>query len=427
MEIRDPIHKGMEISAAELAVADHPWVQRLRRIAQTGFAHLPFPGATHSRFSHSLGVMHLAGRAFDSAYADWSFTNPDARERMRAVVRIAALAHDLGHAPFSHCTEFAMPRLAALRSEWLKAEERRASHEDYTVAILEHTDLATTIAENFPFTARHVAALINDGIRVKDDFFRDGGFDHRRLLAQIISSELDVDRLDYLRRDALYTGASYGNIEVDWLLSNLHPWVADGQVWLALHARAIYAFDHFLIARHHMFLMVYFHHKSVIFEEMLKRFVADPDEQFALPADLGAYLHVDDTQLWQHLRHSENRWARHVVETRPWRRVAERHGSPSQSSVAREEEALAKAGIDSIGVTSTGRLSRYAGPTSRRRRAPSLYVLHDQGRATRLDEATAIFDRYADARAISRVYVAPDDRERAAELLSAEGFGRLRR
>ena len=67
MEIRDPIHKGIPISAAELAVADHPWVQRLRRIAQTGFAHLPFPGATHSRFSHSLGVMHLAGRAFDSA------------------------------------------------------------------------------------------------------------------------------------------------------------------------------------------------------------------------------------------------------------------------------------------------------------------------------------------------------------------------
>lgn len=424
MEIRDPIHKGMHLDPSELAVADHPWVQRLRRIAQTGFAYLPFPGATHSRFSHSLGVMHLAGWAFDSAYADWTFEDPAAAKRLRAAVRIAALVHDLGHAPFSHCTEFAMPSLADLGSTWLRGEDRRATHEDYTIAILELTDLARTIQQNFSFTAQHVAALISQDVKVKDDFFRDGGFDHRRLLSQIVSSELDVDRLDYLRRDSLFTGAGYGNIEVDWLISNLTAWPANGQVWLGLHHSALYAFDHFLIARHHMFLMVYFHHKSVIFEEMLKRYVTAPGQEFELPADLDAYREVDDVQLWEQLRRSQNPWARRVVDLDPWRRVAERHGTPAQSSLEVEERLLIEAGIEPMMVTSTGRLSHYASSSSRRRRVPSLYVVHEGHRATRLDEATGIFDRYADARAISRVYVAPEHRERAQALLDEAGSRR---
>ena len=114
MEVRDPIHGAMALDAGEARVADDPWMQRLRNIRQTGFSFLPFPGATHTRHAHSLGVMHLAGRAFDSAYARWSFASPDARDRFRSCVRLAALCHDLGHPPFSHCMEFAMPALGSL-------------------------------------------------------------------------------------------------------------------------------------------------------------------------------------------------------------------------------------------------------------------------------------------------------------------------
>src|SRR5690606_5133502 len=128
-----PIHGAIRLTAAETEVVDHPFVQRLRNILQTGFSHLPFPGATHSRYSHCIGAAFLAGRAFDSAYSDWHFTRPGARDDFRSLVRVAALCHDLGHAPFSHCTEFAMPPLAALGLTWYGAGQgaRRATHEDY--------------------------------------------------------------------------------------------------------------------------------------------------------------------------------------------------------------------------------------------------------------------------------------------------------
>ncbi|MCB9677829.1 MAG: HD domain-containing protein [Alphaproteobacteria bacterium] len=407
----------MRLTASEVAVVDDPWVQRLRNIAQTGFAHLPFPGATHTRFSHSLGVMHLAGRAFDSAYKDWVFDKPDARDRFRQLVRIAALCHDIGHAPFSHCTEFAMPMLRELGVTWARDADRRATHEDYTLAILEKTGLARSIEANFPFTSRHVAALISGEVRVTGDFFWDGGFDHRRLLSQIVSSELDVDRLDYLVRDAYFSGATYGHVDVDWLISNLSAWPKDGQVWLALQGRAIYAFDDFLISRHHMFLMVYFHHESVVFEEMLKRYLAQPDCDWVLPAGLDAYLEVDDIALRQHLRSVDDSWANRVTQLRPWTRVVERHGNPVQASVEIEEAVLVKEGFDPIAVTSTGRLSRYAVVGRKRRSAPSIYVLNDGQRATRLDEATEVFERYREARCISRLYVAPEDVQAAKAVL----------
>ena len=426
MEVRDPIHGAMVLDVDETVIADHPWVQRLRGIRQTGFSHLPFPGATHSRYAHSLGVMHLAGQAFDSAYADWTFDDPGARARFRSVVRLAALCHDLGHAPFSHCTEFAMPPVSELRIGWTRGEpggsDRRATHEDYTVAILEHTDLARAIAEHFPFGARHVAALISRDVRVADDFFFDGGLDHRRLLSQIVSSELDVDRLDYLVRDATFTGARYGWIDSSWLLSNLEAWPADGQVCLALDGRALYAFDHFLLARHHMFLMVYFHHKSVVFEELLRRYVTDPACRWSLPADLDRYLRVDDVSLIQHLRDSDHPFARRVVDQQPYKRVLERHGTPREADLGAQEEALREAGIDVIPAASTGRLSRYDRIGRKRQRAPAIYVLDrvpgmPVERVTDLVEASRVFERYADERRIARLYVAPEDVQRARRVL----------
>ncbi len=414
MQIRDPIHRGITLSPSEVELLRSPWLQRLRTISQTGFASLPFPGATHSRFSHSLGVMHLAGRAFDNAYRQWSFSEPDARERFRAVVRVAALVHDLGHAPFSHCTEFAMPPLSALGLTWVPAASRRATHEDYTLAILEHGSLGATIARAFPFTARHVAALIASEVRVGDNWFRDGGFDHRRLLAQIVSSELDADRLDYLVRDAHYTGAAYGQVDVEWLLTSLTAWPADGALRLGLDRRAVYAFDDFLVARHHMFLMVYFHHTSVIYEEMLRRHVRAEGCTWSLPSDLDAYLQVDDVQLQQHLRTSAEPWARRIVEHRPWRRVAEKHGPPVGAALDREADRLRECGIEPIVLTSTGSLSRYGGVGKAR---PGIYVVHGPHRATPLAEATAIFDRYAEDRCISRIYVAPEHVEPATRIL----------
>jgi HD superfamily phosphohydrolase len=425
MDVRDPIHGAVPISSSELIVLDHPFVQRLRNIRQTGFSQLPFPGATHSRYAHCVGVMHLAGVAFDMAYREFPISEA-ARQNFRSCVRIAALCHDLGHAPFSHCTEFAMPPLSAMAPRWYgpSHEDRRATHEDYTIAILERTSLAEAIRQGFAFEARHVAALVSSDVPVDDGFFVDGGLDHRRILSQLISSELDVDRLDYLVRDSYYTGARYGQIDTTWLLTSLMAHASDATVDLAFDARALYAFDDFLISRHHMFLMVYFHHKSVVFEEMLRRFVTSKDAGFRIPTDLEEYLYVDDVHLEMALRQAKNLWARRIVERRPYRRVVEKHGNAKEVDLESEKTRLFETGVGAIHTASVGKLSRYVG--KKRSRAPTIWVVDRlPGMASAsvrtLFDASEVFRRYAEERHIGRLYVSPEDLTKARDVLGLSG------
>lgn len=428
MEVRDPLHGAIAVAPAEVDVVDHPFVQRLRGVRQMGFSELPFPSAVHTRYSHSLGCMELAGRAFDSAFRRDPFVTPGRRALYRQLVRMAALCHDLGHAPFSHCTEFAMPPLRALGitaydpAKVAHRLDRTASHEDYTIAILTRSSLSDVFARTFGFDGRHVAALVSREVAPPDDLFLDGGQDYRRILSQLISSELDVDRLDYLVRDSYFSGARYGEIDVNWLLSNLE-WHTDaaGDVSLALDHRAIYAFDDFMIARYHMFVMVYFHHKSVVYEEMLKRHFTGPACTYRFPHDVDAYLPMDDVHLFSWLRASADPWAKRVVERRPYRRALELHGSAEEvAAVHGALERLDAAGIDRLVAGSTGKLSRYNVMGQKREGAPSIYVLdRAPGRPERaklLQDATRVFERYQDERHIARVYV-PEDRVAEAQAI----------
>ena len=429
-EVRDPIHGAIGVTARELPVLDHPFVQRLRNILQMGFSQLPFPGAVHSRYIHAVGVMHLAGRAFDSAFAEHQFSSKETRANYRQIVRLAGLLHDVGHAPFSHCSEFAMPNLGTLNIDVYDAETRlkrdghRASHEDYTIGILTKTALQDTIDEGFPFTARHVAALISREVLVEDDFFVDRGLDYRRVLSQLISSELDVDRLDYLVRDSYFSGARYGQVDVNWLINNLTLFQEENQVSLAMNRRAIYAFDDFMVARYHMFVMVYFHHKSVAFEEMLKRYITGPNCSYSLPSSMDDYLWVDDVQMHAHLRQEQDSWAQGIVQGRPWSRVLELHGTPAQVEPQWAADALNEAGIENFTAGSTGKLSRYTVFGQKREGAPSIFVIDDAIQGHRevspLEDATAIFERYQDERRISRVYVAPKNKQRAKDVIAAK-------
>ena len=428
MEVRDPLHGAIQVLGGEEAVVDHPFVQRLRGIKQMGFSELPFPGAVHTRYAHSLGAMELAGRAFDSAFREDPFTSAAARTRFRQVVRVAALCHDLGHAPFSHCTEFAMPSLRALGVEAYEPGQvasrldRTGSHEDYTILVLTRSSLASTIAAHFPFGGQHVAALVSQEVAVPDDFFVDGGRDFRRVLSQLISSELDVDRLDYLVRDSYYSGARYGQIDANWLLSNLE-WHEDhdGKVSLAIDGRGVYAFDDFMIARYHMFMSVYFHHKSVVYEELLKRHFSSPERTWTFPVDIEAYLPLDDVAMHAYLRTMQDEWARRIVHRQPFRRVIERHGTEAEVDLSDSRARLTEAGIDTLWAGSVGELSRYSAMGKKRERAPRIYVVdRSPGQPRRiapLEESTAIFARYQEARHITRLYVADDDVERARALL----------
>jgi len=421
MEIRDPIHGAITVDQPESCVIEHPFVQRLRGIRQLGFSHLPFPGATHTRFNHSLGVMHLAGRAFDTCFRDKPFATREAKRAFRHCLRLAGLCHDLGHAPFSHAAEFAMPTLRALNVRCYDPDkvahrlDERASHEDYTVAILTQSSLADTIRTHFVFAPEHVAQLVSHEVLVVDDFFVHQGYDIRFLLAQLISSDLDADRLDYLVRDSYFTGASYGQTDVDWLVSNMARHVDEaGRVSLALDKRALFAFDDFMISRFHMFVMVYFHQKSLAYEEMLKLYMQTPQCSYELPSDLEEYRKTDDAQMMAHLRGSENEWARRIVEFDPVKVVYQVQGPEADTNLEHRRQILEAAGIQAISAPGHGVVYGQRKPGF-----PPLYVVErSRQHAEPVDQATVIFDRYQDERCVGRLYVRNEDRQRAQELLS---------
>ncbi|MGZ3699250.1 MAG: HD domain-containing protein [Bdellovibrionota bacterium] len=425
MEIRDVIHGSILIQPEELGVIDSRYFQRLRQIKQLGFGEYSFPSASHNRYIHSLGAMWTAGLAFDTITRSLEGTTRKHMARLRAVTRLAALLHDVGHGPLSHTTEFAMPevRLLGLPTT-AKGRARKATHEDYTLKIILDSGL-TPILEKagraHGFGARHVASLIDASIETGDDFFHENldgeRVDFQPLLKQLISSELDADRMDYLRRDSLHAGVSYGQFDFDWLVGNLTAHVKQGKAYLALQHRALYAFEDFLISRFHMFLMVYFHYKSVVFDEMLGRYFASDDCDYSLPADIEKYCEANDAHLYSHLALSSNPWAKRISDKRPYRMLVELHsGIPATKTahleqvrlLARIEKDLNSQGINHLTATSTGELSKYF-----RKPGDPIFVRYDNHYSAEsfipLEQCTDLFQRYSEKRSISRIYVSPED------------------
>jgi HD superfamily phosphohydrolase len=427
MEIRDPVHGSIYYSDAEVAVLDTAEYQRLRAIKQLGFAEFSFPGATHNRYLHSVGVAHLAGLAFDSIFKALPFHKNATRLRLRQAFRLAALLHDVGHGPLSHTTEQVMPHVEALKVDIYKDstkpemhKNRRANHEDYTIKYVTDSAIAETIRTRFnDVSPVHVACLIDKTLICPDDFFIDNGIDYRPILSQLVSSELDVDRMDYLERDSLFCGTNYGKIDQAWILQNMTTHLHEGKMYLALNRRALYAFDDFLISRHHMYLMVYFHHKSIIYEEMLNKYLMSPDCSFVLPSDIQDYTKYNDYKLHEHLASVDNPWAKRIAERRPYKVLIELHNTAENRRAETIKKMLESEGIDSIWASSKTRLSKYhtASPEDR---AMQIFVVDQYDRFDKpapIDQSTEIFARYEGARIIDRLYVAPENYAVAEKLL----------
>ncbi|MCC6276756.1 MAG: HD domain-containing protein [Oligoflexia bacterium] len=420
MEIRDPIHGSIEVTLAEAAVIDSPFFQRLRGIKQLGFGEFSFPGATHNRFSHSLGALHLAGRVFDQIFQGYPFSSPQVRWRLRQTVRLGALLHDVGHGPLSHTTEEVMPPLSQLKLKLDRPQkERKANHEDYTLKLISDSTLTETLKSEFiDLKPLHVCELVDKDLVSQDDFFVDGGNDLRPILSQIVSSELDVDRMDYLARDSYYCGASYGKVDSDWLIGNLTHFNESGRVYLGLNRRALYTFDDFLISRYHMYLMIYFHHKSVIYDEMLQRYLRSPDCDFHLPSEIEKYIDFDDHRLFSQMRESKNPWAQHISRRQPYRMLLEIHDEGSEC-LKDEVSVLKKAGIDLIHTSSTGRLSKYYS-TGIKPRDPIFVIDKDRGKKVQvspIEDSSKIFAKYESSRKIERLYVSRDNFTQAQSLI----------
>lgn len=433
MEIRDPVHGSIFYSDQEVAVLDTAEYQRLRAIKQLGYAEFSFPGATHNRYIHSVGVGHLAGETFDAIFKVYPFSKPSVKTRFRQVLRLAALLHDVGHGPLSHTTEQVMPHLSELDIKLYKEQEqygeeahtvmnhnRRANHEDYTIKYVTDSTIADTIKKQFAdIQPIHVACLIDKALHCPDDFFVDGGVDFRPILSQLVSSELDVDRMDYLERDSYFCGTNYGKIDVAWLIQNLTFHRRENKMYLALNRRALYSFDDFLISRHHMHLMVYCHHKSIIYEEMLNRYLTSPDCTFVLPGDIEQYTHYNDYRLHEHLRSVTNPWAQRIAQRKPFKVLIEQHNTSESTRPEQIKKALETEGIEVIRTSSKARLSKYH-TASPEERALQIYVVDQYdswAKPAPINQTTEIFQRYEGARIIDRIYVAPENINNAEKIL----------
>jgi uncharacterized protein len=417
MHIRDPIHGAIEITADERALVDSPQYQRLRSVKQLGFADLAFPGATHTRYAHGLGAMAVATRVFDALAPKLQLAAAD-RDRFRQTLRLAVLFHDLGHAPLSHATERIMPPAADLRvPQWTQSDRRRApgrqaDHEDYTLKLVLDSGLAAELSGRGAEPA-HVASLLCGRPPPEGNPFRSGNRDLLPILRQIVSGELDADRMDYLQRDSFYTGVNYGKFDLDWIVQNLESVEREGRVHLALQHRAVFAFEDFLLSRYHMFLSVYFHYASVGYEVLLQRYCDTSGGEYRLPANVDEYLQHDDVTLLATLRASQNPWARRIVRRQGYRVVAElgpvmEGRGPQQLEESRTR--LEEAGIDAFTTMSRGVLSTYG-------RDATLYVKSPRGEVP-IGEYTPLYERYAEAAMLARLYVPPERFEDARGILA---------
>jgi HD superfamily phosphohydrolase len=241
--VRDPLWDNIPLEGAAVAALDTPTVQRLRYVRQLGHAFLVYPGATHSRFEHALGAYHLARRALAALDArdELAPVSPDDRQ---AVV-LAALLHDIGHYPFSHSLE----------------EAGFPSHEELGVARLTGGELGALLrGTGGPGLVEEIGALIRGHSRSP--------------LQGLISGSLDLDKIDYLSRDAHMCGVPYGQVDVDRLLASLalvpHP---DGPMELGIHEKGVSALESLLFAKYQMYRNVYWHHAVRSATCMFKRAV----------------------------------------------------------------------------------------------------------------------------------------------------------
>ena len=230
------LHWGDPVETLLIGLIDTPAFQRLRRIRQLGPASLTFHGAEASRFTHSLGAMQVARRALDSLGDQF----PQLRQ-YRAVVLVAALLHDLGHGPFSHTGE----------------EIFGSHHEPWSCRLVRESPPIRTLLDRYdPTLAEQVVAVLTKQYPLP-------------IISQLVSSQLDCDRLDYLMRDSYFSGASYGHLDLDRILAALTFDPDSGE--LAVDRKGVVAIEHYLTVRSFMYGQVYHHPKNIAANWLLEQ------------------------------------------------------------------------------------------------------------------------------------------------------------
>jgi HD superfamily phosphohydrolase len=412
VEIRDPVHGSIKILDEEISIIESPFFQRLKSIKQLGFTENIFPGATHTRYLHSIGVMDVSTKVFNQVFKHIHY-DADIR-RLKETVRLACLLHDIGHAPLSHTTEFVMPMVSELKlsANFSPKVDRQATHEDYTIKSIIDSSFTASFEEvknKFGVTPEQVAELII-GETNSPKYFTHEGINYFPLLHQLVSSEMDCDRMDYLLRDSYFCGVSYGKFDLDWIVDNLSAGVIDNMAYLGISERAVSTFDDFLLSRFHMFLMVYFHYKSVCSEKLLERYFTSSPNEYSIPADIEEYLKHDDHFLWKVLRGSSNEWAKKIVRNSIPSKIFETFGPNQIDQLNRLEEYLTSEGIDFIKCQSSGRLSKYYSDSNDTSNKYPLKVIRESSilegslLVRNINEATDLFEKFSHSHTVNRIH-----------------------
>ena len=260
LDIIDPIHDFIRATSTEQKIIDSTIFQRLRRIRQLSGAHLTYPGAQHTRFEHSLGVMHIAGQAAHFL-KEKGFLNSEDLSKLR----LAGLLHDIGHGPFSHLFEEVLQ------------EKSKMSHEEIGRKIIQTTEIGDILSK-FGFNKKFITKLA----------FGDSKFQY---MNEMISGALSADIMDYLLRDGYFTGAEHAKIDHKRIIQSLE--VYDKK--LALEKSALYSFESMMHSRYQMFKAVYFHKTVRSAEVMLLESIRLAEKELGFTSlTLNDYLKLTD-------------------------------------------------------------------------------------------------------------------------------------
>ncbi|MDO6759435.1 HD domain-containing protein [Tamlana sp. 2_MG-2023] len=246
--LNDPIYGFITIpNSLIFDLIQHKYFQRLRRITQMGMSYLVYPGAHHTRFHHAIGCVHLMQQAVNVL----RFKGVSISEEEETGLYVAILLHDIGHGPFSHAMEHSIVN--------------NVSHEEISLLFMERLNVE-----------------FNGSLTLAIQIFK--GEYSRKFLFQLISSQLDMDRADYLKRDSFYTGVAEGNINSERLITMLN--VVDDE--LVVEEKGIYSVEKFIIARRLMYWQVYLHKTGLVAEQLLIRVLKRANELHDLGRDLKA-------------------------------------------------------------------------------------------------------------------------------------------
>lgn len=276
---RDQIHGDVEFSDAEMKLINSRSFERLRYIKQLGFAEFEFPGATHTRYQHSLGVCKCVTDMYNAVIKNC----PEFyREGDLELLRFMALVHDMGHSPFSHASE----------------ELSHISHEERLTDILEYEKKNIILAHNYDIESWDLINQVynGEGLTYMSDT-------HLIALHSFMDGFIDADKMDYLERDAINCGVSYGRFDRDALVNNLTMIKGDNGIYnIALKQNGVQALESFILARYYMFSQVYMHPEERVLRFQYCDAMKDLLPNGVYPDDVRKFLALDDTKYARKLK-----------------------------------------------------------------------------------------------------------------------------